>query len=305
MKLKAIGSLLLASIMGIGLTSCLGEPKSESAFNIKVSNMIFPDDLGEEVRVDHDCTYNIKLDGVKNNLVVSTSSLSLNGYDNLSFTSDPMDVMALSGPAGQSGTFARGTAKLSNGTPVSDINGYYTSIVYYYEVLGDPYPVALINPMLVMNYRAGNATVRTFSTDSFFQGQTTTTYSLAPGSPEKNFITKDAVYRIIFNRDMKTANVVIYNVQFAEEMNKKLQAVVLQNLPVTLTHQGYEIFAKDVVPQMLESAGLTPYDRYKFDKIDIRNSNAELTAIKCNYTVAGSFKGVFEGYCVNKYDAAI
>ena len=303
MKFKFLGSLLMAALTGVTLTSCLGEPESETSFSIKVSNMIIPDDLGEEVKVTHNCIYNLRIDGVKNKIIVSTSSLSLNGNSNLSFTSNAMDGLVIAGFGSESGSFARGTAKLSNGQEVSSINGYYTSIVNYYEVTGDPFPVTSVRPMLVMNYRVGNSTVRTFCADSFFRGETTTSYSLGPNAPEKNFTTSDAVYRVKFAEDMKTASVVIYNVQFAEEMQKKLTAVVLKDLPVTLGHRGYIISGTDLVPEMLDDSGLTPMPRYTFDRISIESTDAQLTSIRCDYTVAGSFKGVFEGITVSKFEA--
>ncbi|MDE5842196.1 MAG: hypothetical protein K2H35_00485 [Muribaculaceae bacterium] len=304
MKFKIVGGLLMAAAAGMILTSCLGEPKNDYSFSIKVSNLIIPDDLNSEIQVSHGCTYSLKVDGVKNKIAVSTTTLAMNGSSNLTFASNPMDGLVLSGYGSESATFARGTAKLSNGKEVTDINGFYTSIVNYYELAGDPFPMAVVRPMLVMNYRVGDTTIYTFSPDSFFSGSTTTTYSLGEGAPEKHFTTKDAVYRVKFAENMKTATLVLYNIQFAEEMGVKLAAVVLKDLPVTLCKDGYVISAQNVVPEMFDDSGLTPMPRYIFNNIVVETPNPTLTDIKCDYTVAGAFKGVFEGQCVNKFEVS-
>lgn len=302
MKIRHIGGWLIASFLGMTLTSCLNEPTNETSFSIRVNNLIIPDDLADPVTFNQNCSYGLKVDAVKNRLTVSTTGLILNGSAQ-SFTSNDMDALVLSGYGHESASFARGTAKLSNGGEVTGINGYYTTMVNYYEIENDPFPVALVNPMLVMNYKVPGATVKTFSADSYFIGNTVTTYSLGPDG-EKSFTTGEAVYRVKFSSDMTKADVGIYNVQFAEEMKVKLKAVLLKGLPVTLTREGFRIQAADVTPEMLESGALTPVPRYVFNDILIETSNSDLTGIRCRYTVAGSFHGRFEGVSASKFQTA-
>lgn len=295
MTIKNITLGLLLGAMSMGLSSCLGDPENKSSFSVNVSNMIFPDNPAEEVSVDQNCTYNIALDGVNNTITIGTSTLSLDGKNNVSFTTNEMKglVASVSSMGYQSGSFANGQAHLSNGEEITRLGGYFTTVVASYAVAGDPFPITTSVPMLVMSYRTNNALIRTFSTDAFFQGQTKTTYAF--GGQEQSFVTDEAVYRVKFSSDMKKANVVLYNIRFASQMSRPLQAVVLKDVPVTLSCAGYTLEISDCIPEMLESGALTPYPSYTFDSFKLMSVSDDLTQISCEYVVNGSFKGSFSG----------
>lgn len=298
MNTKILTLGLFLGALSMGLSSCLGEPENISSFSINVSNMIIPNDPSKPVTVDVNCTYNLRLDGVKNKITVGTSTLSFDGSNNLSFNSSEMNCInySVASLGFTGGSFARGTANLSNGTKIEGINGLYTSMVFTYDVVGEPFMVVVSNPMLIMNYKTQDATVKTFSMNPFFKGKTTTTYNFK--GEEQTFTTDEAVYRVNFASDMKKANVLIYNIRFASQMPRPLQAVVLKDLPVTLTREGYIIEAADFVPEMLESGALTPNPSYKFDSFRLITTSSDLTEASCTYTVNGSFKGSFSGsYC--------
>ncbi|MDE6272287.1 MAG: hypothetical protein K2M31_04695 [Muribaculaceae bacterium] len=279
--------------MSMGLSSCLGEPENLVSYSSTVSNYIIPNDPSKPVVVNASCTYNLRLDGVKNRITVSTSNFEPDGRNDLSFTSNEMDCLAVSAGGYVSGNFARGTAKLSNGQEITRLFGFYTSAVYNYEVPGDPFRPLLIPTMLVMSYQTPDALVKTFSMDPFFRGETTTTYTF--GEADQTYKTNDAVYRIHFSSDMASADVIIYNIKFAQQMPRPLQGVVLKDLPVELGRNGYRINVENIVPEMLESGELTPYPAYTFDKFTIETSSEDMTQVACQYTVKGVFHGSFNG----------
>lgn len=295
MIIKKISLFCAMAAMSVALSSCLGEPEDLRTYTINVSNMIVPDDVAEPVTFDLNCSYNLRIDGVKNTLTVGTTNLSLGGSD-LSFTTNSMDCLDIVAPGGMSGTFARGEAHLSNGQQVSRLNGFYTSSIYAVEVIGEPFKFYVSNPMLVINYRVGNSTVKTFSMNPFFKGTTTTTYPMQ--GEDKTYNNGDATYRVNFAQDMKSANVVIYNIKFAQEMPRALQAVVLKDVPVTVNHDGYVLQAANVVPEVLEGGELTPYPSFTFTSFMLKSASSDLTVAECEYVVNGVFKGSFYGsYC--------
>lgn len=281
----------------MGASSCLKDAEDLRTETIYVANMIFPDDLTQPVSVQPNCSYNLRIDGTNGKLIISTSDLNL-GHGNLNFTSSEMKCNILSGGGYVSGNFANGTAHISNGESVEHLNGFYTSAIYVVSAPWDPFQIRLSNPMLVMNYRTPNATVRTFSLDPFFSGKTTTYYNF--GGTDKTFSTEDAIYRVNFADDMSKANVIIYNIKFAEEMPKELQGIVLKDVPVRLDRTGYVVEGSDIIPEAFEGGALTPYPNYIFNHFILHSSSTNLTEAKCEYTVGGRFRGEFSGaYCVS------
>lgn len=293
MTIKNLALVLALGGISMGLTSCLGDPENIMSYSSTVSNYIIPNDPSKPVIVNPSCTYNMRIDGVKNKITINTSNFAPDGRNDLSFTTNEMACLSVSGGGYVSGNFARGTARLSNGQDITKLYGFYTSAVYKYEVPGDPFRPLLIPTMLVMSYETPDAKVKTFSMDPFFRGETTTSYSF--GGDVQTYKTNDAVYRVHFASDMTTADVIIYNIKFAQQMPRPLQGVVLKNLPVVLERDGYLIAVENMVPEMLESGELTPYPAYTFDKFTLKSSSEDLTQIKCEYTVKGAFQGSFSG----------
>lgn len=295
MNINKLLSFMAIGCLCLGAVSCSNDPESITTMSIRVSNYIVPDNLAEEVSVQHDCTYNFRYDNIKGAVTVSTTDLSLNGSD-VGFTSNEMPFVRYSYQGGWSLDFAKGSARLSNGMELTGLYGYVTSMVNYMSPVGDPFTNLTPNPMVVAQYHVGDFTVHTFSPNSYFTGKTTTDFQRAGQEGINEFSTTDAVYRVNFAKDMKTANVVIYNIKFAEAA-PALKAVILKDLPVNLTRDGYIISGKDIVPEMQEGTQATPYPERTFTSFNIKSS-ADLTKIDCEYVVAETFHGKFSGiYC--------
>lgn len=295
MNINKLLSLIAVGGLCVGAVGCSSDPENTTTMSIRVSNYIVPDNLAEEVSVQHDCSYNLRLDNIKGGITISTTDLNLNG-STVGFTSNEMSFVRYGYQGGWSLDFAQGNAHLSNGMELSGLYGYVTSMVNYMSPVGDPFTNLTPNPMVVAQYHVGDFTVHTFSPNSYFTGKTTTDFQKPGDSGVTEFSTTDAVYRVNFAKDMKTANVVIYNVKFAENA-PALKAVILKNLPVELTREGYLISGKDIVPEMQEGTQATPYPQRPFTSFNIKSS-ADLTKIDCEYVVAKIFHGKFSGiYC--------
>lgn len=138
--------------------------------------------------------------------------------------------------------------------------------------------------MLVMQYNIGNEyTVRTVQPDEFFSGTTVTTINM--GGTMSQFENKEAGYRVKLNKDYKTADVIIYNARFAEQM-PKLTAVVLRGLDVKFEDGNYYIEGKDIIPQVPESGALTDYTNYPFNNFELTFTDHKLTCAYISYNVS-------------------
>lgn len=295
MNINKLLSLIAVGGLCVGAVACSSDPENTTTMSIRVSNYIVPDNLAEEVSVQHDCSYNFRLDNIKGGITISTTDLNLNG-STVGFTSNEMPFVRYGYQGGWSLDFAKGNAHLSNGMELTGLYGYVTSMVNYMSPVGDPFTNLTPNPMVVAQYHVGDFTVRTFSPNSYFTGKTTTDFQKPGDSGVTEFSTTEAVYRVNFAKDMKTANVVIYNVRFAESA-PALKAVILKNLPVELTREGYLISGKDIVPEMQEGTQATPNPERTFTSFNIKSS-ADLTKIDCEYVVAEKYHGKFSGiYC--------
>lgn len=289
-------SVLLALLAAGGmLTSCnLNNDVLEQSVSATVSQLIIPDDPMAKVNYRHNCTYTLNMDMTNNTLTIRSSDFTVLGKGGALTTESIKYVYSFNGAA-ESYTVINGTGKFGMTSEAKDINGFLTTMV----------TVGNDNPALVLGYRVNGATVRTFYPNMVFYGTTKTSYSMA--GADKSYEATDAKYQVSFSEDMKKANVVIYNVRFAEEMKKPLEAVILKDLDVTLDKDGYKINGTDIIPDVKEGSGTTPYVNYPFRSISLKSSNADLTQITCEYVVSvamgptsmdfsGEFTGIYADY---------
>lgn len=125
--------------------------------------------------------------------------------------------------------------------------------------------------------------VRTFSRDSFFKGTTTTQYSFQGTDAE--YSTEETLYRLTFNLETKKAQLVLYNARFAKEMPNPLVGVILKDLDVVFSADGYTVTGTNIVPLMIEGAGTTPAEDYTFSSFSLKSANNSLTSIDIEYVI--------------------
>ena len=298
MKLKTSIFAAACAAMFVTLSSCsLDDGVSSEAYDVKVSNLYIPSDPDGEVTFQHNCVYKLNFDYISKKVALSTTDLKLSSGSSQSFSTDAIPFTAYFGGSSKTWDFAGGSATTTAGTPVDNIKGYLTSMVNYYAPEAEVVTAYLAAPMLVMQYKLGDVTVKTFSPNAYFLGETKTTYPGRDGQMH-TFESKDAVYRVVFAEDMKKATVVIYNVKFAAEMPDALDFVLLENLDVTLSHDGYTITGTDVTPKMREGSGLTEVPERIFNSFKLFTTSADLTVVDCEYLVSGVFTGKFTGFSV-------
>lgn len=220
--MKTATKLILTStvMLPVLLGSCgkTGEPHHTSTWTVKTNNLYVPDDSSKEVTFQADCQYSFALDLVNNNIVVNASDIKIDGSSH-SFTSNPFPMQYSIYGQMWTAYFENGASAATSASGATGISGYLTNIVKYYQPTNEVIPGRVVSPQPVMAYRLGNHTVYTFASNSYFTGETVTTYPSQGGM--KNFVNKEPIYRVSFSSDMKKADLVIYNACFAQEMMDK------------------------------------------------------------------------------------
>lgn len=292
-KLCALATVALAA--SAMLTGCkLDGNDMTQYFSVSLCNLIIPTDPSQPVTATSGSSYKVNYNFTQGKVTVSAEDVVI-GDKTLNLTSDEMSFTERMNSAGYVRDF-KGDGKLSDGTLVSDLEGFESTLFYYLPtavpgVVG----VTPIDNRVVFSYNVGfEYQVKTFPQDIYFGGETVTHYSI-PGQDGKSFSNKESVYRVYFNKDLKTATVVIYNVRFAEEMPRPLKAVALVDLKVTFGRNGYTVSGENIIPKMMEGDGVTDYPERTFTSFTLTSAGAKLTDCVCDYTVLNVFKGHFEG----------
>lgn len=278
------------------------EPTQTISFSPKVNSLYIPDNMMEDVTCQTGMTYGISMDLIKRTMILQCNELRVGGK-NLSFTTDAMPMDYLMNGVMWTAYVKNGAATGAGNAEVSNLNGYVTNIVQYYKpTLGEPLAGNVVSPLPFITYHVNDYIVKTFAENSYFAGETVTQYPTEGG--QETFKNSDPIYRVQFSSDMKKADVVIYKACFAKSMKDKgivLEGIYVKGLDVKLTRSGYELSGTDIIPESLGDGGaLLPYERYKFDSINIRTVNGDMSQISCDYVVASVFRGTFTGYSVQR-----
>lgn len=294
---------------GVMLSGCsLDDQKITSTVNVTLNNLVISEKDPSQVDVQPDVTYTVNYDQTAGTAQVVAAGLTI-GNAKTGISTDIMPYSQLVNTAGYVNIFS-GSGKTTDAaaTPVLDFSGVETTLFYYYPtavpgVVG----VTAIDRRLLLTYNVGDDyTVRTFPSDIYFGGTTSTRYSMMGQS--KTFESKDPIFRVVFSANLKKATVVIYNARFAEEM-PALEAVVLQDLDVTYDATGYKISGSDVVAGQPEAGGLTPYESKPFKSFLLYTKGKYLVQAQCDYTVHDTrmnidFYGSFTGQYAETGDTA-
>lgn len=151
---------------------------------------------------------------------------------------------------------------------------------------------------VIASYQVGdNVNVRTFWPDVTFTGSTITSYSFA--GVDKSFNSTDVKYRVVMNPADKKATVILYDARFAEEMPKPITNIVLKDLPVKFTNNGYEISGTEITPVCYEGGVATPNTDRIFNSFTL-SVGGDLTEARIDYTVSNVFRGSFTGCYIVK-----
>ncbi|MCH5235648.1 MAG: hypothetical protein J1E16_10165 [Muribaculaceae bacterium] len=241
-----------------------------------------------------------------------TSPALIANNTSLEFTSDPQscqfngvefyfkDIAATAGSTG----LQLNNSQILGVTSYVDQNGRYGFYTDSTEI-GDLTFKPSNNNMMetVARYYIGSRyRVNTFPIDSFFLGETTTSYNMMGES--HSFSTETITYRFIINKekdsDVYTATMVMYNAKFSDNEREPLKVgIIAQGLDVNFSANGVTITGQDIIPDVYEAGATTPYENFKFNNITFQTTDIYYTRGTLDFQVAGIYKGHFEGKYLN------
>ena len=306
-------SLLLgiAAVAAISFSSCL---KSEDDHYTNTSDIpaynLFTPVSGEGTPFVGTAIYRYIVEWPAGTIKVQTNNMSLPGGTTGYFNTIPMlyenKYVTVDNINREVNTFTSKTPTES-GMEISNLTGMVTQAVPFppYSKDEDITPgyvwyVPVQNAFFVfMQYQYGSSwNVRTFWPDMTYAGATEASYS--PAAPP--FVTDGIQYRIIMQRKENAitdkADLIIYNARFVPQMDP-LASIIVKDLDLEFTADGYTVSGKNNVPYLVEDGELQEYPSRIFNDFEAKVSG-DLTEISMNYTVAGVFKGTFQGSCLLK-----
>lgn len=302
MKFNYLLSAVLIS--GLLFSSCNVDSDDDDNYmsvDYACSNLIIPNN-GEAFATS--AVYNLIYYYLSGNVVASTDNLNL-GYGNQKFVTNAMPcetklyTIDWSPNALDVTTFSGGSAN-SDGLSIRNLKGYASSVVNILST-NDPiipaYPFTAQIP-LVISYNVNNDyTVKTFMADAIYRGQTRVA---TVGSGEAPYTNDNIRYRVIFSKDYKKADFVIYNAKFADRMPVTINFVIT-DLDVAFTQNGYSITGSNLTPSTFEGGELTPAPTYMITSFEFINTSDDLSRGSAMYTVQmgpGVYNVDFSGYYV-------
>lgn len=306
-----MGSLAVA--MGLSVISCNKDGYTEMTRTLGAPAVSIITSLSDGTVTASTGTYafNIKITDTSNTGTITSPDLIANNTS-LNFTTDDQAYKS----TGYDAFFENVSGKVNNSN--MELNNANFLAIYLYDETYNKYGyyyndakigdyTFVLNPyapyLTVAKYNLGSSyRVNTFPGNSFFKGNTVTTY---PQS-ETPFQTDKIMYRVMINQDKETkeftADMIIYDAKFSgvpAEPTK--EAILVPNLKVDFTPNGISITGTEVEPLVYEAQGYTPYPAFTFNDIEFHTTNDLYTTAEINYTVAKVFKGHFEGSYLNTY----
>ena len=309
-KIYMLGSLALI----IGLTACSKDGYTERTQTVGGSaiTIISSEDDDDVTVSDGYYVFSLKMTDTTTTGTVTSPDLVANN-DVLTFTTDDQSYKS----TGYDAYFENAQGK-AGGMQLRNANflvlyiydeqwnkyGYYvnTSNVGEYT-----YSISQVRPdyIALASYNIGNnLKVRTFQPNTFFIGDTSTSYTMA--GETHNYSTKSITYRFMMKKDADTkeytADLLIYNAKFSDNEREPVkEAILAENLKVDFSKSGVTITGENIVPKMLEAGAYVPVPSFSFDYVRFSTNNDNLTSGIIDYKVAGVYVGHFEGSYLNTY----
>lgn len=292
----ALGAVALAAP---ALTSCLGNENDnrEQTLAYNIVNLVTPSDASVKPYMSTG-TYSFYLK--ENNLTVSTTDLQLGTSKSFFATAEvPYSQTVSAGGTVISFSGCSGNVNNDSSLPLNNFSGRITSLVYY---VGTAVPgvvgIMTPTPIPVLKYNIANDyTVRTFCRDAYYAGTTNTHFTDKDGNTG-SFQNKEIIYRAVIDVTKMTADVVIYNAQFAQQQ-PRIAVMVLKDLTVETLPNGYRIVGQDIIPQVVEGASTTPNPAFPFKKFQMTTVSDNLDQVAMEFNVGERFQGSFSGaYCL-------
>lgn len=161
-----------------------------------------------------------------------------------------------------------------------------------YDLISD---VVFPSDIVVAQYNIGESfLVRTFQENTFFVGQTNTTYPFTGGM--QSYTTDDIYYMLKLNIEDNTADVILYNAKFTSvPQEPRKPRIDINGLSVTYSEDGITATGEDITPLMYEGGAGTPNENYIINNISFKTTDQRLSKCEITYKVAGMYNGAFSG----------
>ena len=227
-------------------------------------------------------------------VTVSSTNLNLTGSGASPFTTNAMPFSASAFQTEwvnytEVTTFS-GNPGSSSGVNITNLSGYTSRLM-----TADPgvlpnipaYPFT-INMNLVMRYTAdGTYNVYTFAPDAIFYGKTTVN---TLGAAMEPYTSDETLYRVMFDKEMKKADILFLNAKFNERMPSKRINFLVKDLDVVYSKSGYSIQmpaeTEYIIPEYYEGSSFTPYPSYRFTSFNLSSSvSNNLTEATANFNL--------------------
>lgn len=296
MKTSKLMCAFAAAAMLTAGTSCeKNDPESTYTISYPVYNLYTPLSSDQASHVSA-ATYQLQYDFINATIEIGATGLTWNNAT-YSFNTDATRFTdGYYDDGGEVVEFKNAKATVAGMTV--DMSGMLTNRKYYTKQTVPDITGGVVNyseiPVIAFSYNIGDLySVRTFNPEAYMGGTTQTVYEMK--GETKTYTNDKMLYRTIIDTQKMTADMVIYNARFAEEMPIALLAVVVKNLKVEWIPNGYRISGTDVTPLYLEANQLQPIPAYTFNSVSLSTVGDRLTDFVIDYEVAGKYKGHFNG----------
>ncbi|MDE6027346.1 MAG: hypothetical protein K2G23_04705 [Muribaculaceae bacterium] len=295
---------------GMMLASCDKESVNRSTEQIQTYNYVTHTN-GQGDPVITKGYYNFGFDYVNRTVVLSTDMVQYGEDQDTGFSTESFafTYVGVGGFEGGQVNVLHGADQFPctarNGMKITALRfeltpAYYTPPMIEYDVDPDPsFPFP--QPDLSYKAREGSAPkiryrlgedyqVYTFWPDLYYKGVTKTEVI---GDASSAFESLAVGYRVKFDVKKKKAQVVLYDVKFHPDM-PKMECLILPDLDVNFTNNGFEIEAANVNPLYIEGRKIMENPRFPFTTFKFVAQD-NMVEGNCDFTVAGRFHGSFTG----------
>lgn len=298
--------LLATAILATILTSCDTNSKdSYSTINFVEYNLITNLEDDAAPAQASSAVYNMKINYSKNCVDLRESGLSIDDRK-ITFETDTMALTTsyLVSSNGSDYITQGHFSKKSNvgvGENITDMNATFTPGVYNITSIYIPELESTaysFGNRLLMSYNIGDKYhVQTFWPICYYAGKS---YVSGNGS---NYSTYNTSYRVDLNLDKNTAKVVVLYPEFSTENAEVPQAILLENIPVAMTHDSYYLYAESPKTRVLgkkdNTVAFVDSDNFNVSNFSMRIVSADLTEASFNYRI-DNYLVNFEGCSVVK-----
>lgn len=192
------------------------------------------------------------------------------------------------------------------GNPIDGVL-YTTPREFSYDSYNNGYWMNSIPPVLVGQYEIGqDFSVKTFSCDNTYEGQTQTSYPNREGGKDSAF-SKTIYYRVVLDVTKSKAYVVIYNAKFSNVPAEPIKPVVyLKDLDIIWGNGYYTIHGTNLPSYVIDGGKMDINEDFTFSEFTMNTVGNEMVGANISYKVINSiggynieYEGHFSGQCVN------